>query len=302
MQRTELLTQAAGYIATGIASYSNYYTSRAAIAAARRGIAYYYPTTKVGRVGKSVDVMPRRQRGRRARWDSRTVRRRQGRRMRRRTRSGAYRRSGYYTSYGRTYNRSGTAPQELKFFDNIIVDSLIAAGGTIANSSLVLIPAGTTESTRIGRKCVVRKIAFRWVIELIPTVVAAETFDVVRVIVYLDKQANGAAAGTTTILEVDDFQSYNRIENKNRIRILMDRVYSLNGQAGSGRGTTDTLSYGGYMIHDSWYHDCTLPIEYGGVAGNLAEIKSNNIGILLLSNEGNRTSFTGRLRIRFSDS
>ena len=78
--------------------------------------------------------------------------------------------------------------------------------------------------------------------------------DEVRVILYLDKQTNGAAAGITDILESDDFQSFNNLANKSRFRTLMDRTYDYNTPSAAGDGTANDSS--GFNLHDSpqWCH------------------------------------------------
>ncbi len=55
---------------------------------------------------------------------------------------------------------------ELKFHDLDIDDAVVAVNGTIAQVSCNIIAGGTTESTRIGRKSVIRKINWRYEIVL----------------------------------------------------------------------------------------------------------------------------------------
>lgn len=200
----------------------------------------------------------------------------------------------------RTYSRVTLG--ELKFHDLDIDDATIATGGTIAEDSVLTIAQGTTESERIGRKVQVKQINWRFQILLPTTATAADTSDAVRVILYLDKQANGAAAGVTAILESSNFQSFNNLSNKSRFRTLMDRTYELNIPAGSGRGSTDTLSYGEYRIQDTFFKPCDIGIEYDNSAttGAITTMRSNNIGVLLLSVAG-VCSFTSKMRVRYSD-
>lgn len=122
--------------------------------------------------------------------------------------------------------------------------------------------------------------------------------DTVRIILYLDKQCNGTAATVTQILESDDFQSFNNLSNKSRFRTLMDRVYDLNATAGMGNGTAnDTVAT---QINDSLFKKVNLPIEYDSTAGAIAEIRSNNICMLILSKDG-RAVLDSQMRLRYSD-
>ncbi len=208
-------------------------------------------------------------------------------------RKGYGRTSGYYGRY--------TGPsQELKFHDLDIDDAAVAAGATVAIDSVNKIAQGTTENTRIGRKCTIKSINWRFNIIEASTATAASTSDVVRIILYLDKQCNGATAATTDILESADYQSFNNLANKSRFRTLMDRTYALNCPAGSGRGSTDTLSYGEMNVQDSFYKKCNIPIEFDSTAGAITEIRSNNIGVLTLSESG-VCGFLSKMRLRFSD-
>ncbi len=199
---------------------------------------------------------------------------------------------------GRRANRRTEG--ELKFHDVDIDDSVIAQGANIAQVSCNLIAQGVTESQRIGRKCTIKKIAWRFTIVLPTTAVAASGNDTARVILYQDRQTNGATATTATILQSNDYQAFRNLLDVSRYIILMDRTYAPNSTAGSGRGSTDTLSYAGIRIEDSFYKNCNIPLEFSGINGVIAEIRTNNIGVLLLSAQGD-AGFFSKMRLRFSD-
>ncbi len=202
------------------------------------------------------------------------------------------------SSYGKKKKRARyadfqTKTEELKFHDLDINDTVIAAGGNIAASSVLLIAAGDTESTRDGRKMTVKKIGWKFLInmEAATGTISSET---VRVILYLDSQANGATAAVTDLLASDDFQSFNNLSNSRRFRTLMDRTYSLNIPSCQGT-TTSGMEF---AINDSFYHTCNIPIEYSATAGALTELRSNNIGVLLLAEVG-IARFESKMRVRF---
>ncbi len=197
--------------------------------------------------------------------------------------------------------RKADAGQELKFHDLDIDDATVAAGGTIAEDSCNGIPQGVTESTRVGRKCVITNINWRYDVT-IPEQDAAATpleGDVVRVILYLDKQCNGATATTTGILESDDYQSFNNLANKSRFRILMDRTHTLNVQALASDGA-GVVSSPAFILSDSFFKKCSIPIEFDSTAGAITEVRSNNIGVLLVGQTGT-AGFASKMRLRFSD-
>ncbi len=191
-----------------------------------------------------------------------------------------------------------TAYQELKFHDLDIDDAVVAAGGTIAQASCNLIAQGVTESQRVGRKCNIQNIGWRFQVTFPSTSTPGSTADTVRVILYLDKQCNGAAATALGILETVDYQSFNNLANKSRFRTLMDRTYQIMAPSGAFDGTND--QFGENIINDTFFKKCSLPIEFDAAAGVITEIRSNNIGVLLLSRDG-FAGFKSKMRLRFSD-
>ncbi len=213
---------------------------------------------------------------------------------------GRSREAGFFGRFG----RGG----EAKFLDQDIDDASIAANGTIftngsAEASLLRIAEGNGESQRIGRKITVRQINWRFTI-MLPEgdgLANPKNSTTIRVILYLDKQANGAAATVTDILETDDWQSFNNLANSKRFRTLMDRTYDVMPKAGGGNGTTSDWAED--RISDSLYKKVNIPIEYdnSAVTGALATIRSNNINMLILSDTSLDATFESKMRIRYTD-
>ncbi len=195
---------------------------------------------------------------------------------------------------------------EMKFHDLDIDDALVAQGGTIAQVSCLTIAQGTGESERLGRKCLVKKIGWRFTLSMPSQTATGNTSDEVRVILYLDKQANGASATVSAavdgngILATSDFQSFNNLANKGRFLTLMDRTYNLYCPSGGGDGTT--VDFGEQSIADTFYKNCSIPVEYDSslTTGVIATMRTNNIGVLLLSKSG-FVNFASKMRVRFMD-
>ncbi len=217
------------------------------------------------------------------------------RRRRGRRRTGRTRVAGFFGRFRQATNRF--AVTEMKFHDLDVDDAAIAANGTIVEDNCCGIAQGVTEVQRIGRKCTIRSINWRFRIELGTKTAAASTADIVRVILYLDKQCNGATAAITDLLETDDFQSFNNLANKSRFRTLMDRTYEMNSGL-SGDGTT--VDSPAVRTFDSLFKKVNIPIEFDATTGAITKIRSNNIGILILSESG-QCSFASKMRLRFSD-
>lgn len=207
--------------------------------------------------------------------------------------AGKSRTSGYYGRYNK-------ACGELKFHDIDVNDTLISAAGTILNNgSINLIPQGTTEVTRIGRKAVLRSIGWHWWMGMAADATVGVS-DTVRVIMYQDKQCNGVTIGATTLMENDSFQSFRNLANNSRFIVHYDKTFDVPIMAAAGNGTNQEQP--GSVLSGSFYKDVNIPIEFNGVAGALTEIRSNNLGVLLFSRVGAKVGFVSKVRLRFSDS
>lgn len=203
---------------------------------------------------------------------------------------------------GGYYGRFSPAGGELKFHDVDVDDAVIASGGSIQNTGSVnLIAQGVTESQRVGRKCTIRSIQWRYKLSLPETdaVATPGAGDTVRTIVYLDKQCNGAAATAALILQADNYQSFMNVAEEGRFTILMDKVHSLNyaGLASDGAGV---VSQAGVRRSFAWSKKCNIPLEFNDTTGALTEIRSNNIGILMVGFTG-VSALDSKIRLRFSD-
>ncbi len=224
--------------------------------------------------------------GRKAQKKARYKKKKKGRTMIPKALRGFVRTAGYYSS----------APgSELKFHDLDLDDAVVTTNGDAITPSLNLIAQGVTESQRLGRKCTIQAISWRYVIGLPTTVTAAETSDTLRMIMYQDRQCNGAAATAVQILETADYQSFNNLAEKGRFNILMDRSVTLSSQGGGGAAGT---SFAEASEHGSFYKKCNIPLEFNAATGAITEIRSNNVGVLLISKSG-FMSCLGKIRVRF---
>lgn len=209
------------------------------------------------------------------------------------SRSGSTRISGYY---GR-YNNGDNGLNERKFFDTTISFLADATGEVPVSGQLNLIPQGTTESTRIGRKCCIKSIHFRGNQIYTP---AADTVGCVTTYVYLvlDKQCNGAAAAVTDVLTSASMPiAMVNMANSERFVILKRWVHK--HQAGAGV----QAAFGRDIQIMEFYHKCNLPLEFSSTMGAITEIKSNNLFLLAGSDASGDDAVTvnGTVRLRYSD-
>lgn len=206
---------------------------------------------------------------------------------------GYMRTSGYYGRY------SAASGGESKFFDVTLDDAVVATAGGLTDS-INKIAQGTTESERDGRKCTVTSVHWKYEISLpeIDALATANSSDAVRVIMYVDKQANGATAAVTDLLETANYQSFYNLANQQRFRILTDVVHQINYKtlASDGAGLVSSA-----QVLQEYRKSCAvrLPLEFSATTGAITEIRSNNIGVLLISRNG-IAGFNSELRVRFS--
>lgn len=193
---------------------------------------------------------------------------------------------------GRAASKSG----EHKFFDTALAFSFDTTTEVPATGQLLLIPQGVTESTRVGRKCVITSILVKGKVSFAPsTAVTAATNAYLYVVE--DKQTNGAAATVTDVFTGNVSQSLVRnLSNSSRFRVLHKEVFTLVPKAGA------TTAYNEDVTWMEWYKKCNIPIEYSSTAGAITEIRTNNIFLIAGSDNGDdNVSFSGVCRVRFID-
>lgn len=212
---------------------------------------------------------------------------------RRRTSFGANKR-GVYASAAPAYFAVPTG--EMKFVDTTFASAATTTAGAITNSSLNVIPQDNTESGRIGRKCVIKRVQLQGKLQLPASSTLNTSSDIVRIIVYQDKQTNGAAATVALLLEAANIFSFRNLENSGRFNILMDKKMTINAQGATGTSSSAATKPW------SLYKSCNIPIEFDASAstGVITTMRSNNVGVMVISDDG-RAQIEYRARVRFSD-
>jgi len=208
---------------------------------------------------------------------------------------------GRFTGYPMYRGLKPYAP-ELKFFNTVISLDPVTTGGTVTQS-MNLIPQGLTESTRVGRKVVLKSILMKYEIFL-PEIDADATFgvpDSFRMLLLQDKQCNGAGPAVLDVLETAEYRGFNQISNKNRFRTLKEVEHSMNYSCGASDGA-GIVSAAGVEHSFTFYRKLPdIPIEFSSTTGAIGEIQSNNLVLLLISLNG-VAGFASRIRLRYTDS
>lgn len=197
-----------------------------------------------------------------------------------------------YGRFGVSSRRAAIAP-ELKFLDTAVSFTADNTYEVPATGQLCLIPQGTTESTRIGRKVVVKSIQARL---RCTNTDATAPLSMVTVWLVQDTQCNGAAATFSDVFTTGDPQGLRKLVNVERFRILKRWDVKLQAQAGvSGAYEADIAFFDCFI-------KCNIPLEFNGATGAITEIKSNNIFLLagsLITDD--IAAVGGNIRIKYTD-
>jgi len=186
---------------------------------------------------------------------------------------------------------------ELKFFDTSVTDTLVAATGTV-QTSLCLIPQAVGRSARLGRKCVATSLELRGNGFLVALAEATgpPQGELLRVLVVVDTQANGAVFEVTDVLKTAAINSPTNASNVDRFLTLSEEWIPLEYKGAAGGGVGSEVDYAGVAHEWVFSLDLDLPLEYTGTTGAIGELATNNIAVLAISKSGLcGLQFTARL-------
>ena len=214
---------------------------------------------------------------------------------------GYQRNTGYYGRYGIPATQYGGT--ELKFFEGDVDIPFVSGLGTVV-PTLNDINQGTGERERIGRKVTIKQIHLRFGATLLQALdqTGPNPSALCRCMVILDTQCNGTLIGAGSVLQTLDYLSFNRLDNKDRYKILWDKRFALNTlsmvqtSADPSPGTRIAISEVRRYIE--FNKRCNIPIEFSGTTGILSEIRSNNIVVLWIASSGS-IAIDGKVRMRF---
>lgn len=227
--------------------------------------------------------------------------------------NGRYRTSGYYGRYVPKYNARGYPQrQDQKFHESFGLTNITGSAIEWQLPSLNLVPQGVTEKTRIGRQIFIKSVHVRMFIRQDTfnfAASAAWSVQPCRVLLYLDRQCNGAAAAASDILEVNAGTpppafAFNNLANNKRFRVLRDKFFSPGPFTAADTATQELIMPIGRYVHWRLRFRRGLPIEFDNTTGAITEIKSNNIGLFVWRYAGGTNSYPNltmetNFRIRF---
>lgn len=175
----------------------------------------------------------------------------------------------------RRARRTGSAVEK-KYLDTFTNDTSGPTTGAVFSCNLV--PQGTTDVTRIGNKILVTKLNIRYTISSDDQTTGTFVNPHFRIIVGIDKQANGANPATagTDLLDQSPITNllgcYRNTDNVDRFVLLYDKVKQLTI---SSTNAAHTLLGSG-----PWYRiekRLRVPVHFNSTTGAITEVRSNNI-------------------------
>jgi len=205
--------------------------------------------------------------------------------------------AGYQRTSG-FYGRFAGPNSELKFFDTALAWNVDATGEVPATGQLVLIPQGVTESTRVGRKCVIKSIYIKATLSFAPGVTAT-TSGTSAIVLVQDTQCNGAAAAVTDVYTGTNIPiAMHNLANSQRFKVIKTLKFSWTPGNWNGTG------FANVSRNFSYYKKLNIPLEFSGTTGAITELRSNNLFLISgteFAGMDDLVGVSGICRVRFSD-
>jgi len=148
---------------------------------------------------------------------------------------------------------------------------------------------GTDIGTRVARQFTMRSLELRYSVKL----GATPTNQAIRVLVFYDRQANGALPAIADVLQAATVTAPRNLENRNRFKILYDRLHVLE-TAGPTRE----------MVR--WYRKLRHPTQFNtGNDGTVGDIATGSLFVLafgtIAADDNTRGEWSYNTRVRFQD-
>ena len=207
---------------------------------------------------------------------------------------------------GGYYGRYSSGKGEMKFHDNRTSFGVLDTswGNPL---SMNLIPQGSGENERIGRKCCIKKYICNWTCTVPSQTDPGLTDHNFSIVIVQDRQANGALANSSNVFKEDGalnrYQDFMNLENSNRFRVLYRKAHAINLNAGAPDGSTPSSHrWASKSIHGSIHLNLNIPIEFNSAFddGRISTVRSNNILMFACATSNTPVFYTNN-RVRYSD-
>ena len=184
---------------------------------------------------------------------------------------------------------AGKSYPELKYFD--VSFDAVPVSTTASTSCLNSIGAGTDAIQRTGRSIRCKSVQVRG------SVVCADTYNVIRAILYYDKQQNNSASVGTDLIQdglgaTDVYSSIN-LNNRDRYVVLRDELMVLGSTSSTGLPDVKTIE---------WY--VKMPsVETRFLSTSASYPETGGLNLMFISDSGAvaHPTYSFRSRLRYVD-
>ncbi len=194
-----------------------------------------------------------------------------------------------------------------KFVDTLFVASSVSTTGSLS-SSLCLLAQGVGQSERLGIHIFVTQLHIKYAAFKLLGVDNAKTSGVLRILVLLDHQCNGALPAVTDILASATYLAFHKITEYGRFTLLHEEMFSLTSNpgasvkvAGDPASTPITPEYGGTTHGGDIILPLGLRVSFADAGGTVASITSSNLLILAITDLAANIDLRMNCRIRYED-
>ncbi len=206
-----------------------------------------------------------------------------------------------YRGRRKAWPRSKIFRPELKFLDSVQGGAVsVATGGTIPLATYVGMQQGTTSSTRIGRRIVIRSIGVTLTLSIPQSSTAADASDIIRCILVYDKQPNGAQPAFGDIIEGAGFDRYRNLDFTRRFVLLHDKCYRLNSMGAASVASPAIITLENSQCIRIFKSGLALPVYYDTDVGDITDVQTGNLFMIFFAQAGVCT-IDSTARIRYSE-
>lgn len=152
---------------------------------------------------------------------------------------------------------------------------------------------GDDIAERVGRETIMRSIQIKG--KTYGTA-STGTLQIHRIIIFYDRQSNGAAPAATDLLVSNDDLSLKNLNNKKRFKILYDQRFTIESNVAANTGALHTFDF-----YRKLRHPCSFN---NGDNGNITDFISGSLYVYVLgTNAAGATAGATQIksRIRFQD-
>lgn len=184
---------------------------------------------------------------------------------------------------------------ELKTIDSgqVVTNPLLTTGTVVLLDGVA---TGTDFTNRIGRKVNLASVYLRGDISY--TATTADGGVAVRVMIVYDTQTNGAAPVVTDILTASTVTAPNNLNNRDRFKTLMDKVFQLPG----AHFVAAALTVGSPQSKTvKKYKRLNHEVIFGGTAATVGSIQTGGLFLVMIADTVGASFMVWDSRVRFED-